>query len=72
MIIQYNCEKCGSKRFLSKVENKVFCKSCGSEMEVLRKDVHSDTYTTEESRFIADEALYNTVGDRTTGLKRSH
>jgi len=72
MMIVYECPKCKSKRVLSSIQEKVLCKKCESEMFLKKDNIHSDSLTTEESRFMADEAMYNTLGDRTTGLFRSH
>ncbi len=71
MIITYVCKNCGSKRFLSKVEENVLCKKCSSVMEIPRSEINSDSITTQEARFIADEALYNTVGSRMLGYHSS-
>lgn len=71
MIITYVCKNCGSKRFLSKVEENVLCKKCSGVMEISRSEINSDSITTQEARFIADEALYNTVGSRMLGYHSS-
>lgn len=65
MLIEYKCKKCNSERCFSSIQkDKVLCKKCGSEMDPLRENISIDQYTTEEARYLADEAIYNTIGDR--------
>lgn len=72
MLIKYTCE-CGSKRFFSSVQNdKVFCKNCGKEMQTLRDNLGSEILTTEESRYLGDEAIFNTIGKRVSNKKDIH
>lgn len=65
MFIEYKCKKCGAERCFSAVQkDKVVCKKCGSEMESTQDNISIDQYTTPEARYLADEAIYNTIGDR--------
>lgn len=65
MLIIYNCTNCDGKRFLTAVsKDVVLCKKCNARMSVQQGNISSDSQTTEEARYMADEALYNTVGDR--------
>jgi len=71
MLITYTCPKCNSQRFLTSVKEGVTCKECGTEMKCKRDNPATSSLTTEEARFIADEALYNTIGDRIAGTHRA-
>lgn len=68
MIITYYCtnKDCGEKKYFSrKADSNPICAVCKSEMK--EKDVESiDSIdmTSSESAFIADEALFNTIGNR--------
>lgn len=65
MLLTYICEKCGSKRFFTSVKTETpTCNKCGGAMSLKKDNITHDSFTTEEARFLADEALYNTVADR--------
>ena len=68
MIIKYFCKNCQKKRFLTKLSSTdVICPNCNSIMELEKDNITIEMNSTEEDRFIADEALFNTVGARVTG-----
>ena len=71
MLITYTCPKCNAQRFLTKVKDEVECKECGTIMNCKRDNPATGSLTTEEARFMADEALYNTIGDRIAGVHRA-
>lgn len=65
MLVTYICSKCDGKRFLTSViKAPVLCKQCNESMYLKQDNISTDSQTTEEARFLADEALYNTIGDR--------
>lgn len=71
MIIKYYCNKCNKTRAFSSVQkDKVLCKGCGSEMKLKKDNISINSMTTEEARFLADEALFCTVEDRVSGKTR--
>lgn len=73
MIIIYKCENCDSKRYFSTVQiSEVVCKKCNSKMIQPKTEVTSEVMTTEESRYLGDEALYNTVGGRVSEKYSKH
>lgn len=73
MLIIYQCSNCDSRRFFSSVQTEdVFCKNCNSKMDTPKNNVSSEIKTSEEARYLGDEALYNTVGSRITDKKSRH
>lgn len=71
MFIKYVCSKCNKKRVFSAVQkDKVFCKGCGAEMSLQKGDLVVEVMTTPEARFMADEALFNTIADRVSDKTR--
>lgn len=73
MLIIYHCTKCEGKRYFSNVQTKtVQCKNCNSEMQRSSDNITADVMTSEEARFLGDEALYNTVGNRINDKHSKH
>ena len=68
MIITYYCTNkgCGEKKYFTrKVETNPTCTVCKSEMKEKEvTSIDSIDMTSSESAFIADEALFNTIGNR--------
>lgn len=65
MFIKYVCPNCkNSKCYTSVQKEKVLCKNCKTEMILPRTDITSEIFTTEEARYLGDEAIFNTVGKR--------
>lgn len=73
MLITYCCKNCNKSRYFTSVQSTtVNCKDCNSEMLLKRGDVSSSIMTTEESRFLGDEAIYNTVGRQVAAKRSKH
>lgn len=71
MFIKYVCPKCEKKRVFSSVQNgTVNCKSCGTKMDLQKGQIAIQEMTTEESRYLADEALFSTIADRVSDKTR--
>lgn len=63
MMLTYKCE-CGEERIFTRPQEKVTCKKCGTEMNRVQGEVNTSIMTFEEDRFMADEALFNSIGNR--------
>lgn len=73
MFIKYICPSCKETRYFSSVKkDEVLCKNCGNVMTTTKNDIVVEVMTTEESRYIGDEAIFNTVGSRITDKFKSH
>lgn len=73
MIITYKCTDCNKSRYFSSIQKeKVTCKECGKEILPEKGNIGVSLMTTEESRFMGDEAIYNTVGKRVSGKHSKH
>ena len=73
MLIKYNCTNpnCAEVRYFSSVQTELpLCKKCGSNMTDKKTNIVVEVMTTPESRFMGDEALFNTVGDRVSKKHR--
>lgn len=71
LFIKYICPKCNKKRVFSTVQNEsVTCKECGTKMDLQKSQLAVEVMTTEESRYLADEALYSTIADRVSDKTR--
>lgn len=64
MFIDYKCPKCGDVRTFTVPKTDVKCNKCGVLLERNLTNISIDSYTTEESRFINDEAMFGTIGKR--------
>lgn len=72
MIIKYTCPNCNNtKAFATIQKNPVLCSNCKTEMTTSKTKIAIEVMTSEEARFIGDEALFNTVGDRISGRYRT-
>lgn len=73
MLIVYSCKNCNAKRYFSSVQSgEVRCKKCNGEMSRSSDNITADVMTSEEARFLGDEALYNTVGSRISSTHSKH
>lgn len=74
MFLIYRCDKCGSERyFTSKRTSDVFCEKCrDSKLTLVRDHVSVEIDTTPESRYLGDEAIFNTVGRRVSAKRNRH
>lgn len=73
MLIVYTCKNCGAKRYFSNVQNEnVLCKKCNGEMSRSSDNITAEVMTSEEARYLGDEALYNTVGSRISEKHSRH
>lgn len=71
MFIKYTCAKCGKTRCFSKIQtDEVICPNCNTVMTTPRADVAVEVMTTPEARYLGDEALFNTIGDRVSKKHR--
>lgn len=65
MFIKYICPNCKEIRYLSSIKKEdVLCKKCGNKMEVSKKNTSVEILSTPEARYLGDEAMYNTIGNR--------
>lgn len=64
MIIKYKCPKCSTVRTFTRIKKDAKCNDCDVLLERVLTNISVDSFTTEESRFINDEAIYNTMGKR--------
>lgn len=64
MIIKYTCPKCKKTRTFTVPKKDVKCKECDVLLERSLTNISIDSYTTEESRFMNDEAMFGTIGKR--------
>ena len=72
MIIKYTCPSCNrTKAFATIQKGPVVCSNCKTEMTTSKTKIAIEVMTSEEARFIGDEALFNTVGDRISGRYRT-
>lgn len=63
MFIRYVCKQCGKEKILSKAKD-IDCPDCNIPMEKVIGIVSSEIMTFEEDRFMAEEALFNSIGNR--------
>lgn len=68
MVIQYTCPSCNSKRYFTSTQDKeVLCVKCNTKMETRKGGIAIKVESSEEARFMGDEALFNTLGNRISG-----
>lgn len=74
MLIKYICKNCNSKRIFSSIQKEIpLCKICNSEMKLCKNNVAVNIFSTPESRYLGDEALFGTIADRISGKhKQKH
>lgn len=64
MLIKYICKNCNEERYFSNPQENVICKKCGNKMISEKDDIAVSVLSTEESRYLGDEAMFNTIGNR--------
>lgn len=64
MFIKYYCKKCGNTRVFSNKKDFIVCNKCGSNMYCNDNNKGIIINSSEEARYLADEALFNSIGDR--------
>lgn len=73
MLINYNCPNCGKSRYFSSIQkDKIYCKNCNVEIFPTKGDISISIMTSEESRYLGDEALYSTVGKQIAEKRSRH
>lgn len=63
MILKYKCPKCETVRTFTRPKE-VKCDKCDVLLERVLTNISVDSFTTEETRFVNDEAMYGTIGKR--------
>lgn len=64
MFIKYYCKNCGNIRVFSSKKDSVMCDKCNSVMYCNEGNKSIVINSSEEARYLADEALFNSIGDR--------
>ena len=74
MFIKYICDNCKSKRVFSTVQkDTILCKKCNNKMKLCKDCISVNVMSTPEARYIGDEAMFGTIGDRISGKhKQNH
>lgn len=73
MYIKYTCEACNKMRCFSKLPTtEILCPNCNNSMTTSKSDITSEIMTTPESRYLGDEAIYNTIGNRVSKKRNRH
>lgn len=64
MFIKYECPNCGKVRTFTVAKKDVKCDECKVLLRRNLTNISIDSYSTEESRFMNDEAMFGTIGKR--------